>query len=202
MLEPPARSDQESRGRSLSSRSRPTLPRLDTRPCPDQEIPLRVLIDKALDHPGLRPVAARGTSPPSGRAGLSSALHQRASDRGPLPAAVEATPRLTYQRSSAGGRGFRARGASVGGCPTCSEAADAEQVSADVSGAAGSRLSRSLRRGDRLAPEGQHGRSTVSVIRGTGALAPGLSAETDRRRGRACRRPSLRSRMRRNADGG
>ena len=49
---------------------------------------------------GLRPVAARGTSPPSGRAGLSSALHERASDRGPLPAAVEATPRLTYQRSS------------------------------------------------------------------------------------------------------
>ena len=40
---------------------------------------------------GLRPVAARGTSPPSGRAGLWQALQPRASNRGPLPAAVEAT---------------------------------------------------------------------------------------------------------------
>jgi hypothetical protein len=47
-----------------------------------------------------------------------------------------------------------------------------------------------------LRPEGQHGRSAVSVIRGTGGLAPGVSGETDRGSGPACRRPSLRSRMR------
>ena len=50
-----------------------------------------MLIDKALDQLGLRPVAARGTSPPSGRAGLRQALHTGASSNGPLPAAVEAT---------------------------------------------------------------------------------------------------------------
>ena len=58
---------------------------------PDPEVPLRMLIDKALTSSGLRPVAARGTSPPPGRAGLWQALHTRASNRGPLPAAVEAT---------------------------------------------------------------------------------------------------------------
>jgi len=50
---------------------------------------LRVLMDKAL-RLGLRPVAAGGTSPPLGGTGLSLALCTRASDRGPLPAAVEA----------------------------------------------------------------------------------------------------------------
>jgi hypothetical protein len=49
-----------------------------------------MLIDKA-SRLGLRPIAARGTSPPSGRAGLRQALHTRASNSGPLPAAVEAT---------------------------------------------------------------------------------------------------------------
>ena len=41
-------------------------------------------------QPGLRPVAARGTSPPPRGAGLLQALH-RASSLGPLPAAVETT---------------------------------------------------------------------------------------------------------------
>ena len=48
---------------------------------------------------GLRPVAACGTSPPSGRAGLWQALHERASNRGPLPAAVEATTACPMSRS-------------------------------------------------------------------------------------------------------
>jgi hypothetical protein len=50
---------------------------------------LRVLMDKALNS-GLRPVAAGGTSPPLGGTGLFLALRERASNRGPLPAAVEA----------------------------------------------------------------------------------------------------------------
>jgi hypothetical protein len=87
---------------------RPVNPRVIThRPSPgtihhrpDPEVPLRTLIDKA-DRPGLRPVAARGTSPPSGGAGLSRALQHRPSDRGPPPTAVEATPSLTYERSCA-----------------------------------------------------------------------------------------------------
>jgi hypothetical protein len=45
----------------------------DTRQRPDPEVPLRLLIDKALNQ-RLRPVAARGTSPPSGGARLSLAL--------------------------------------------------------------------------------------------------------------------------------
>jgi Phage integrase, N-terminal SAM-like domain len=47
----------------------------DTRPCPGQEVPLRMRIDKALNQ-RLRPVAARGTSPPPGGAGLRQALCQ------------------------------------------------------------------------------------------------------------------------------
>ena len=40
----------------------------------DPEVPLRMLIDKALTSSGLRPVAARGTSPPPGGAGPLLAL--------------------------------------------------------------------------------------------------------------------------------
>lgn len=49
---------------------------------------------------GLRPVAASGTSPPPGRAGLSLALCTRASKRGPLPAAVEAHQRISHEQGS------------------------------------------------------------------------------------------------------
>ncbi len=48
------------------------LPLKDARLRPDREVPLRVLIDKALESE-LLPVTARGTSPPPGRAGPSQA---------------------------------------------------------------------------------------------------------------------------------
>jgi hypothetical protein len=50
---------------------------------------------------GLRPVAARGTSPPPGRAGLCQALRTRASRSGPVPAAVEAHQAWPMSRSPA-----------------------------------------------------------------------------------------------------
>src|SRR4029077_16948061 len=64
---------------------------------PDQEVPLRALIDKALNR-GYVLLPLRGTSPPPGRAGLHQAL-DGASSLGPLPAAVEAPPRMTYEQS-------------------------------------------------------------------------------------------------------
>ncbi len=44
----------------VATHSRRLLPLVDTRPCPDQEVPLRVLIDKALQNGGyvLSPLAA------------------------------------------------------------------------------------------------------------------------------------------------
>ena len=57
---------------------------------------------------GLRPVAACGTSPPPRGAGPRKALHTGGqAKRSPLPAAVEATTRMTYrQRSRAAGAGL------------------------------------------------------------------------------------------------
>ena len=60
---------------------------------------MRALIDKALNR-GYVLLPLRGTSPPPGRAGLHQAL-DRASSLGPLPAAIEALPRMTYEQSGA-----------------------------------------------------------------------------------------------------
>src|SRR5436309_3661258 len=63
---------------------------------PDQEVPLRALMDKALNRGYvLLPLAAPHRPP--GRAGLLQALHRASSD-GPLPAAVEAPPRMTPEQ--------------------------------------------------------------------------------------------------------
>ena len=59
-----------------------------------------MLIDKALTVLGLRPVAARGTSPPSGRAGLWRALHTGAS-RVALSRRRSRQPSLSYEQSPA-----------------------------------------------------------------------------------------------------
>jgi hypothetical protein len=60
---------------------------------------LRALMDKALNRGYvLLPLAAPHRPP--GRAGLHQAL-DRASSLGPLPAAVEATPRMTHEQSAA-----------------------------------------------------------------------------------------------------
>ena len=59
---------------------------------------MRALMDKALNRGYvLLPLAAPHRPP--GRAGLHQAL-DRASSLGPLPAAVEATPRMTHEQSS------------------------------------------------------------------------------------------------------
>ena len=54
-------------------------------------------MEKALE--GLRPIAAYGTSPPPGGAGLAVAL-SRASSAGPLPTAAEANneDRMTHEQ--------------------------------------------------------------------------------------------------------
>lgn len=56
-----------------------------------------MLIDKALSVLGLRPVAARGTSPPSGRAGLWQALHHRGKRKWPSPGGGRGTHSLSYE---------------------------------------------------------------------------------------------------------
>jgi hypothetical protein len=87
-----------------------------------------VLMDKAL-RLGLRPVAAGGTSPPLGGTGLSLVLCTRASDRGPLPAAVEA-----HQESPMSDRRNVGR-ASTRSTSSASEALDGDGVLRSIPGA-------------------------------------------------------------------
>ena len=62
------------------------------------KVPLRVLIDKALNR-GYVLSPLGGTSPPPGGAGLRLALHKGTAEAGPLPAAVEATTGWPISRS-------------------------------------------------------------------------------------------------------
>src|ERR1039458_4092457 len=66
---------------------------------PDLEVPLRVLIDKALNG-----ATSCRRSPPAttgGGAGFAAAPQERPSVRAPLPRVAEAKRSLTYERSSA-----------------------------------------------------------------------------------------------------
>jgi len=64
---------------------------------------LRFLIDKALTVQGLRPVAARGTSPPPGRAGLWQALHTKGKESRPSPGGGRGNDRMSYEASPSRG---------------------------------------------------------------------------------------------------
>src|ERR1039458_8685486 len=67
---------------------------------PDLEVPLRVLIDKALN--GATSCRRSRHLTTGGRGWSFAGPPSRASDRGPLPTVAEAKRSLTYERSSAG----------------------------------------------------------------------------------------------------